>query len=142
MNPYQVGDIIEVFGTSRGNYTTDKAIVKKIIDGKHINYEGCEGHSGFGYTNYAAINDVRLINHESKNDSIINKSMNKISLMMKKLLNPDLQTLVKANFINGNLDLTDEGQKALNTILFSSNQKELVEMAEAKLDEEKEEKCC
>ena len=61
--------------------------------------------------------------------------MNKLSIMMKKLLDKDTQILVKAGFINGDLDLTGEGQNALNTVLFIEKKAELVKLAEEVLAE-------
>lgn len=56
--------------------------------------------------------------------------MNKLSIMMKKLLDKDTQILVKAGFIDGDLDLTEEGILALNSILFIEKKTEFVKMAE------------
>ncbi len=65
--------------------------------------------------------------------------MKKLNTMMKKLLDPDTQTLVKSGYINGDLELTKEGEQALMTILFVANKAALVESAQAVLDEEKKE---
>ena len=66
--------------------------------------------------------------------------MSKVSTMMKKLLDADTQTLVKANYIDGDLMLTPEGTTALLAELFTSNKAALVTSAQAKLDEEKADK--
>lgn len=63
--------------------------------------------------------------------------MSKLNNMMKQLLDSDTQTLVKAGYINGDLELTPEGQSALQTILFAANKAALVTAGQAKLDEEK-----
>ena len=55
---------------------------------------------------------------------------------MKKLLDSDTQTLVKAGYIDGDLNLTDEGREALHSELFTANKAALVKSAQAKLDEE------
>lgn len=62
--------------------------------------------------------------------------MQKVSLMMKKLLSKDIQTLVKAGYINGDLDLTERGKDVLLAQLFESNRAELVKSAEEELAEE------
>lgn len=62
--------------------------------------------------------------------------MNKVSTMMKKLLDADTQTLVKAGYLNGDLDLTDKGKTALNTIVFMANKADLVVSAQEAIDEE------
>ncbi len=64
--------------------------------------------------------------------------MQKVSTMMKRLLDADTQTLVKAGFINGDLDLTDEGKEALYAILFDANKTALVAAAKEALTESKE----
>lgn len=69
----------------------------------------------------------------------INKNktfMSKVSTMMKKLLDADTQALVKAGFVNGDLELTSEGTKQLQTILFVANKAALVEAAEEVIAEE------
>lgn len=63
-------------------------------------------------------------------------TMQKVSIMMKKLLNADIQTLVKAGYLNGDLDLTLKGQTALMVQLFESNRAELVKAAEEEIAEE------
>lgn len=71
----------------------------------------------------------------------INKnSMSKIGSMMKRLLDADTQTLVKAGFINGDLELTSDGVNALNAIQFTANKAALVAEAQAVLDAQKENK--
>lgn len=55
--------------------------------------------------------------------------------MMKKLLDSDTQTLAKAEYINGDLELTSRGRDALLTILFVTNKAELVKMAQEDIDE-------
>lgn len=73
-------------------------------------------------------------------DTITNntKPMNKLNSMMKRLLDKDTKTLIKSGFINGDLQLTQEGQEALSAILFEANKAELVNLAEEKIAEEKE----
>lgn len=61
--------------------------------------------------------------------------MEKVSVMMKKLLSKDIQTLVKAGYINGDLDLTEQGQKVLMAQLFDANKAELVKSAEEDIAE-------
>ena len=59
----------------------------------------------------------------------------KITNLVKKLLDNDTRTLVKAGFINGDLALTDEGTSELLGALFLEKKDELVKIAQAKLDE-------
>lgn len=66
--------------------------------------------------------------------------MTTLNTMMKKLLDADTQTLVKAGYINGDLELTTEGKQALIEIIFDLNKSALVAVAQAKLDEAKADK--
>jgi hypothetical protein len=61
--------------------------------------------------------------------------MSRLNNMMKRLLDSDTQTLVKAGYINGDLELTDKGQEALDSVLFAANKAELVTLAQADLNE-------
>lgn len=63
--------------------------------------------------------------------------MNKLSIIAKKLLDADTATLVKAGYLDSELDLTEEGGEALDAILFAANKAALVEAANEKLAEEK-----
>jgi hypothetical protein len=64
----------------------------------------------------------------------------KLSSMMKRLLDKDTQVLVKAGFLNGDLELTGDGQKALLAILFMATKVDMVKAAQEKLDDEASEK--
>ncbi len=79
---------------------------------------------------------------EAEYYELINKKgiMKTLSLMMKRLLDSDTQTLVKAGYITSDLELTEYGEDALITILFLMNKAELVKMAQAELDDSAKEK--
>lgn len=66
--------------------------------------------------------------------------MKKLTTLMKKLLDADTQTLVKAGYINGDLEVTEAGEIALVNLLFMTNKADLVVMAQADLDEAEKEK--
>lgn len=63
---------------------------------------------------------------------IINKKtlMNKVSNMMKKLLDADTQKHIKAGFINGDLDITQAGKDALIELYYSEKKAELTKVAD------------
>jgi hypothetical protein len=63
-----------------------------------------------------------------------NKTM-KITNLVKKILDKDTQILVKAGFINGDLQLTEEGTQELLGLLFLENKTKLVEIANEKINE-------
>ncbi len=56
--------------------------------------------------------------------------------MVKKILDADTRTLVKAGFINGDLALTDDGVSELMGILFLEKKDELVKIANDKITDE------
>ena len=72
-----------------------------------------------------------------KKDNIITK-MKKLTPMLKRMLDKKAQTLYKAGYINGDLELTEDGRNALNTITFDTHRDALVTAAKEALEEEKE----
>jgi len=69
-------------------------------------------------------------------NTLTKKSM-KLSSMIKRLLDQDSQTLYKAEFINGDLKLTEEGKNALMVLIFDDYRSKLVAEAKEKIEEEK-----
>lgn len=88
-------------------------------------------HIDYGYSR--SLVDPYLIKKPKKT------IMTKLNTMMKKLLDTDTQTLVKAGFINGDLELTSEGRNELWTLIFDQHKAALVEAAKAKIAEEEKE---
>jgi hypothetical protein len=70
--------------------------------------------------------------------SLTNKTTPKMKLtnLVKKLVDSDTQTLIKAGFINGDLELTSTGKEELFAIIFEGNKAALVTAAQAVLDEQ------
>lgn len=64
----------------------------------------------------------------------------KLGAMMKRLLSEEIQILVKAGLINGDLELTAAGNKVLSACIFDQFKDKLVAEAKEILEEEKEEK--
>jgi hypothetical protein len=91
-------------------------------------------HTPSGDTRYMGEEQLELIDENIKPKKTL---MTKLNTMMKKLLDADTQTLVKAGYINGDLELTSAGRDALNTIVFQANKAALVAMAQEALEEEK-----
>lgn len=111
----------------------DYVVIIGITSGGRYEYDAYKDGSKVGSC-YGCLTDEHLT--LLSNQSI----MNRVSNMMKRLLDGDTQSLVKAGFINGDLEITDKGQDALNSVLFVNNKEELVELAEAELAEEKGER--
>lgn len=63
--------------------------------------------------------------------------MSKLTNSFKLLTDKPTQTLRKAGYIDGDLELTSTGLEALTSILLSVHKEELVKLAEEKLEEEK-----
>ncbi len=61
--------------------------------------------------------------------------MKTLSTMFKKLVDKDVATLAKAEYINGDLELTSEGWLELKAMLFEANKAALIARAQEKLDE-------
>jgi len=139
---FKVGDRVKAINASHGWGEIKPGDVGTINE-----IDGCLFYVDFDTQDKwcAEEEDLILINKEPKKvGSIILNVMEKLSTMMKKLLSPELQTLAKAGYINSNLELTEKGIKALNTVMFLANQKELVTLAEADIAEAEKNKeyCC
>jgi hypothetical protein len=68
------------------------------------------------------------------------KPMNKLNIFQNLLLDADTKTLRKADYLDYEMNLTSEGKRALDSLVFQAYKADLVKMAQAKLDEEKAEK--
>ena len=84
-------------------------------------------------------NQYHLVNITGSGETISQPKtkMQKLTSMLKRILDPEAQTLYKAGYIDGNMALTQKGQEALSAILFTANKAELVKQAEEELEEEK-----
>ena len=56
--------------------------------------------------------------------------MQKLSSFIERQLDEDTSKLYKSGLINGNLELTVDGKKELEAILYFANKKELVKVAD------------
>lgn len=117
--------------------------VKSTEAEKHLG-EVCtitEGPNGFGegifYSTSSPYNGGVYESELEPVSSTTKTNMIKITPMLKTMLDKKGRTLYKADFLNGDLELTEDGKSALNTLLFEANKDELVKLAEEKLKEEK-----
>lgn len=123
MEIFKVGD--RIVNTQPNSYNSGKrgtlmAITPKF---KVIYDDGEHGESSTGEY-------YKIIKTTNENTMI-----KTVSNMMKRLLDADTQTLVKAGYINGDLELTCRGLLALQTIIFVQNKAALVESAQADITE-------
>jgi len=66
--------------------------------------------------------------------------LNKITSQIKRLLDPEKQTLYKAGYLDNCGNITTEGWEELKYLVLVDYQKELLKLAEGKIAEEKETK--
>jgi hypothetical protein len=80
--------------------------------------------------------------YESKEPKPIKKQpiMKKLSNFYKKLTDENTQALVKAGYLNGDLEPTQKAQDAINEINFFALKDQLVERAKAEIKEAEESK--
>lgn len=121
----KIGDRIKNIGPKENSGKFGNVINTNTI-GVLIKYDDNEdGFCDFGETSdfYQIIKTKKSI-------------MKKLNIMMKKLLDADTQSLVKAGYINGDLELTCEGKEALFTLMFDGLKADLVKLAVEKIAEE------
>lgn len=118
---FRVGDRVKCVDRNSGNFGKSGTVTRIDYENHIVYSDGCTGCGQDDY--YKKVNEKSI--------------MQKVSTMMRKLLDADTQVLVKAGYINGDLELTDEGVSALNTVLFTANKAALVALAQEKIDEEK-----
>lgn len=137
---FKVGDSVTITVSSAQN-CVNKILGIRLKDGKPEYYTtwAYEGQPDTGtqkgWYNLEAFTIVKIIKGSIKSKRETN--MKPLTNMMKKLLDADTQTLVKAGYVNGDLLLTNEGTLALESILFTQNKAELVKLAQEVIDEEK-----
>ena len=71
---------------------------------------------------------------------IAKNKMNRLTPALKETLEKDSQILYEAGFLSESMELTGEGVKSIQAILFAEKKAELVKLAEKILKEEKENK--
>lgn len=138
---FKIGDRVKAIEAVDGNLATlGKVGTVAIVSGMQIGVifdEDVKGHSldgkakqGYGYNCNRGGESLELLNKKT--------TMQKVGIFMKKLVDKDTQTLVKAGLLSEGLEITPEGQQALNALNFEANKAGMVKLAEEKLAEEKE----
>lgn len=85
-----------------------------------------------GHCYWVHLDSLTLLS-EGQNKPIIKSSIMKVTNLVKRLLDADTQTLVEAGYINGDLQLTEEGQSELLSLFFVDKKDALVALAKEKL---------
>lgn len=96
----------------------------------------CGGYCKSGYGYFVNRDNIKLLTSSDETNKWRTIKM-KLNSMMKRLLDADTKKLIEGGIIDGNLELTEEGELALQAILFSEKKEELVKVAEEKIAEEK-----
>lgn len=125
---FKIGDTVELL--EHGHVVDRVTIIDHygtvLRDGKEVEFFRYSTDADYG--TWYDENDTRLIHTKT--------NMNKLGSMFKKLTDKRTQTLYKAGFINGDLELTQVGLKELHVLLFNTKLDELVVVAQEKIDEE------
>lgn len=101
------------------------------FDPNSIGFESAHFHGRSFFENYQP-SCIKPNNKQKTRKGI----MNSLSMMAKKLLDSDTKTLIKARFLDEELNLSEEGIEALNTILFGIHKADMVKLAKESLKEE------
>ncbi len=133
----KTGDIVENINPNSKRFGKRARVTSVCFDQwVHVAYDKSDLGSYVENIQQGGWEGKEYINKWRNTYKIINTSMIKtLSNMMKKLLDSDTQTLVKADYINGDLELTSEGSNALLTVLFVANKAALLTMAQTAIDE-------
>ena len=120
-----------------GIYTV--VAVDEAYDGTYIDVQGTSIKGYPIYVNGVSSSNFQLITKGRKSNKLTKtvKSM-RLTNLAKKLLDADTRTLIKAGYIDGDLELTDAGQRAALSILFIEKKDELVKMAQDEIKEQTE----
>lgn len=118
------GGIMEITSVREDHHYPYRVSVIKIGSGSRCKELGDTG------SNWRDDGDMYLINNKNKTMA------QKIGIFAKKLLDSNTQTLLKAGYIDSNLELTAKGKSNLDLIAFQTNMTALVAMATEELAEE------
>ena len=93
-----------------------------------------------GFSEYQFLTTQEYLNKFKQSSDEPNKQRTikmRVSIMMKKLLDKDARTLIKAGYIDGDLELTEKGREANDALDFERNKVELVRLANEDLEDRK-----
>ncbi len=130
---FEVGDRVKIIkGSSLSNcswassmdkYVGEEFVIDIIIKGDRAEYKAW-------YFMFEWL--IPACETISKKETI----MNTLSNIAKKLFDADTQVLVKAGYLESNMELSCKGKEALAAINLEANKAALVVLAQADLDEE------
>lgn len=129
---FKVGDKVKLVTSKYGDSATNPVVLTE--DNLASAYEAMRhyAYSPLSWDHYPMVDHL-----ESNNKS---NRMQKLTKTLRRVLKPNMRAIYKAGYINGDLELTEEGKSALNTILLEQYEEQLAELAKADIKEMKEEK--
>ncbi len=89
------------------------------------------GHYDMVKAIYHIIETPNLINQDNKEKTMLKK----LSKTLKRILSKPMQSLYKADWVNGDLELTEAGKKNLWAILLEKHEEELAKEADSLIAE-------
>jgi hypothetical protein len=126
---YKVGDRIEVTNLISGGDFAKGLKIGQQFEVLSVDMDGDVRVEFSQSRSYLLTkNQIKLVSASNKTSF-----MKTLGTMFKKLVDADTQALVKAGYINGDLELTDEGKNELMALVFDANKAALVVAAQAKL---------
>lgn len=121
-----------MIGTIKGREYLGDGRFQVEFDNKFAFAHTCAGLCKDGYGHNVPEEKLELINKTT--------IMKKLSNFYKKLVDADTQALVKAGYLNGDLEPTEKATNALQEILFFDNKNELIKRAQEEIAEEEKNK--
>lgn len=123
-----------------------KGVIGEItkIEGNKYYINNCS-HS-FTYTDWNGVEGtLEILEQINPSESVATtpkktSKMQKLTATFKRLTDKPTQTLFKAGFVDGDLELTEAGREALLSLMLAENKEALVALAQEAIDEEKEDK--
>ena len=138
MNKFKVGDRVEYCGGSLYNFGGSLGKAEKGMTYTISSIDvGCSGEAIYGVS--GSYEGKPNWCHMEKNFNLVTKksTMKTVTNTFKLFTDKKTQTLRKAEYIDGDLELTEKGQNALDSILLGVNKDALVALAEEDIKENK-----
>ena len=133
---YKVGDKLKRTNNKCGNYSSYAGEYIIITEG---------GDNYYTYDIYNKDNKKRSSCASCLGDEDLefyNKlimSANKLTPMQEKTLDKDMKVLVEAGYLDSNLEVTEDGKRVLESMVFEAHKVELIKLAKAAIKSAKEE---
>lgn len=129
MQSIQVGDLVRrIRGKNKGMRVGDSSEVIEVNE-TTVQLEDYDGN------HLISALEVVESNNASCTAEARPKMLKRLNVFIKKYLDPNLQSLLKAGYYNGDLKPTTAGDRALLDMLHMENQEKLAALANAEIAE-------